>query len=332
MSVPRYDRRVHPDLVAALAPSGAMHTLAELVRQDFGATHGLDLQLRAIPEEPLSRATLYVGLTQVLHVHFGPEGFSLEGQHAAAYDGQLDRTLFNDEWESPQPLEALAESWDRVMEYICAAVRVVTDLGRGREGALHAKLAREDHKFLTIDREAIVSFPGDSRRLFERERDKVTAARDDLANRESWANTTKGFGGKLDLLALDPRGRVLVIEVKDGADTAGVGWTPAQVALYLRLFECWADHCTGAADILSAMLKQRQRLGLLPGGEHQIARPVRFVPVIAIGPDMRSPNIANQRMTAVRGALETQGIDLADLQFWQVDKHGAIAEGALERP
>ena len=64
------------------------------------------------------------------------------------------------------------------------------------------------------------------------------------------------------MLAVDHDGRVLVVEVKHGGDTAGRGWTPAQVALSLRLCQRWVQATPWAASILKGMLDQARVIGL----------------------------------------------------------------------
>ena len=51
-----------------------MHPLVELMHSDLGWKRGLDLRLRAPVGHVAERATLYLGLTQVLHVHLVSPG------------------------------------------------------------------------------------------------------------------------------------------------------------------------------------------------------------------------------------------------------------------
>ena len=54
-----------------------------------------------------------------------------------------------------------------------------------------------------------------------------------------------------------------------------------------------------------------------------------LVPVIAIGPMVKNPEVANERMTEVRDALKAHSVDLPDLQVWLVDGDGVIEQRAL---
>lgn len=334
MSVPRYDRRVRPELVDALAPSGELGELGELVRGDFGRAHDLDLQLRTIPGDSDSRATLYVGLTQVLHVHCDPKGFRLSGQTGKGFAGRLDPSFFQKAWARQQSLEQLAASWPEVLTCVSAAINATPSRYRQREGKLQAQLARGGDGFLALDREVVVSFPwGEKRQILEQASAPLEAARQQLAVTHPWARRERGFGDELDLLAVDGEGRVLVVEVKHGGDTAGIGWTPAQVALYLLILGLWADACPDRAEVLNGMLDQRRRLALVPESTYRVAEPVQLVPVIGVGPthELKNPKVANERMTAVRNELARQGVELPGLQIWRVDDTGAVEQRELGR-
>src|SRR4051794_18282398 len=123
MTAPTFDRRVPKPLALALAPGGPMHDLVEIAHSDLGVDKGLDLRLRARPGHSGARATLYLGLTQVLHVHqVGPERFKLQGQLGASFKANLDPALFDPSWSVAQSLERLSDSWPAVMTYVRAAV------------------------------------------------------------------------------------------------------------------------------------------------------------------------------------------------------------------
>src|SRR3954468_18030601 len=134
-AAPTYDRRVRDAFVDALSPGGPMHGLVELVHGDIGDARGLDLRLRIRPGHAAARATLYLGLTQLLHVHhLGPDRFKLEGQKGKGFAAALDPALFDAAWAQPQTLARLAESWPSVMTYVEAALRAAPDRYLSAEG------------------------------------------------------------------------------------------------------------------------------------------------------------------------------------------------------
>src|SRR3954451_11238982 len=127
-----------------------------------------------------------------------------------------------------------------------------------RRAASKALLGRGTSDFGAIDREVVINFPSQPAKAaaLAGEAAGIHAAREQLALTRRWAEKEKAFGDELDLLAVDRAGRVLVVEVKHGTDTGGVGWTPAQVALYLRLCQLWVDATPWAGSVLNGMLDQ----------------------------------------------------------------------------
>ena len=119
-------------------------------------------------------------------------------------------------------------------------------------------------------------------------------------------------------LLVERDGGVLVVEVKHGGDTTGVGWTPAQVALYLRLVRQWVDGTPSAASILNGMLRQSAQVGLVTDRGFTVREPVELVPVIALGEPIGNPRVARERMRQVVAALAAQDVELDGLVVWLV--------------
>jgi hypothetical protein len=155
----------------------------------------------------------------------------------------------------------------------------------------------------------------------------------DLESRgHPWAKADKRFGDELDALAVDSDGRVLVMEVKPGIQTAALGWTTAQVALYHWLFTSWAQQEPyRAREVLTGMLAQRVRLGLATQGLVPPHAPPKLIPVIAVCGGVKNPSVANERMLTVHEALRRANIELDELEVWQVTDDGIIATRKLGR-
>jgi hypothetical protein len=185
------------------------------------------------------------------------------------------------------------------MTYVRAAIDAAPARYVNAEGLMQARLARGGAGIATIDREVVIAFPGEEAKNAALAPDAVAieAARQTLAATEPWAVADKRLGDELDLLAVDGDGRVLIVEAKHGSDTAGVGWTPAQVARYLRVVQLWAGATPSAADVLNGMLAQAAGIGLSRGGNADVAEPLVLVPVIAIGRPLKNAPVANERIT-----------------------------------
>jgi hypothetical protein len=127
------------------------------------------------------------------------------------------------------------------------------------------------------------------------------------------------FTDRIDALAIDAEGRVLVIAARDGADARRTGWAPAQLAVHFALARRWAGQDTvHAADVLEGQRSERVRLGLLPASAQTrvITRPLEFVPVLVLH---GAPSAATaRRMARVGEAVVQAGGDLAGLEIARI--------------
>jgi hypothetical protein len=321
-----YDHRAAEPLLAALEPGGPLHGLTDLVLEG----EDLDLGLRS------RHATLYVGPTRAADVRVDPAGrFALRPQASASVAAAAGR-LWNESWAAWQPPDALAEDWPAIERYLREAVAAAHTRYRRREGALQAWLARAPHEdFVVVDREAVIAFPSrqDKSAVLAQQRAPIDAAVAALrAEGHAWAAAPRRFGDEIDALAIDASGRVIVIEAKHAADTRGVTWAPAQVAVHLGLARRWAEQDTVvAADVLEAERDQRIRLGLLSpeARRFSVARPLELAPALVLG-GAPSP-AADQRMTQVAEAVTAAGADLSELAVVRIGAGSAGPRRAARR-
>ena len=102
--------------------------------------------------------------------------------------------------------------------------------------------------------------------------------------REVWGQPdARASWEEADFLALDPDGRLLVIEVKQGKDRR-LPWAAAQVAYCAALVRRWANEVgeTIAVQTIEHMLEQRRQLRLIPEGP-SVKAPLEVVSVVAVG-------------------------------------------------
>jgi hypothetical protein len=329
LNAPRlhFDRRAPEELLAALAPAGPFHELVELVSALELRGKALDVQLRANPRQPAEgHATLYIGLTKAIDLRGRGEFFRFDPQRrfgpAAAWQSPPAWT----NWLAASELEAV---WPEVLAFVRSTIEAAPDRYVRSEGAMQALLSSAAaDRFVVVDRESVIGFDhARAKQAFLAPLNELlSVAVGDLESRgHRWAKAGKRFGDELDALVVDADGRVLVMEVKPGIQTAALGWTPAQVALYHSLFSSWARQDPGLAhEVLTGMLAQRVRIGLAPDGHVPPSAPLQFVPVIAVCGRVLNPNVANERMLAVQAALGRAGSELEELEVWQVGDDGTI--------
>lgn len=319
-----FDRRIPDELMRVLLPGGPFSWVTELARQPISpSSDPLDLGLRATPKTVgAGHATLYLGTTQVLGVHMRANGLFHLSSH------QRDRLFkdvavpFEDDWRKWQPLDRLTAAMKAIRAHVDAAIAAAPS-GRQLEGRYQAALAkRTEAGFILLDREVMLPFASRADKLGRKDelRRPLVQAQDELAAAHPWAVGMSPPGDKLDALGIDQNGRLLAIEVKPGAQTKGLIWTPIQVAMYVRLLRAWidADEAT-ARKVLEGMARQRAALKLGSTAAPRLRDPIELVPVIAVGKPITHLSEASERFRVVRNSLREAGEALTGLQLWAID-------------
>jgi len=292
-----------------------------------------DVQLRRA-QGPECHASLYVGLTSVLNVHERRGQFALSAHKTHKLAGGFDGS-----WSAFQSAATLAEDWPAVEGYLDRLLdgRINPRWYR-REGALHALLCSgRSEAYGVVQREAAPWADGPPlvRDLVDAMSELIWNAAQAGGRREPWwpgirdRGARKRMGEELDILALDGDGRMLCMEAKPADETAGIVWSVAQVLVYAELFARWvAQDAIAAASTIEAMAGQRAALGLLDTRwTVPLRRPFRVLPVVAIGPGLRSP-VALRRLAHLSGALDsvTRHSLVDPFEVWLLDPNGDPAQ------
>ena len=273
-----YDRRAPKPLLDVLAKDGWAHSLVEYGR---AGQYALDLQLRGYASGN-HWATLYVGLTKAVDLHFlASRGFRLNahGTYKTPARG------WSPEWEKWHSGDKLASFWPQVEDYL---ERVIPSVGARylKEGAVQSAISGfASQDLVVIDREAAITFSNQREKMAVTQRllRPLLAAMVGTSDAAWWKSTPTSLGGECDALAVTPDGKLLAIEVKPGNATGGITWGPLQVRHYANLFTEWASQAPAAAEIIQGMIDQRFRLGLIEHSKPVLQLPIRVEPVLVIG-------------------------------------------------
>ena len=125
-------------------------------------------------------------------------------------------------------------------------------------------LATRDTTLLIVDKEVVIGYkdtPEKEKVLGEAQK-KYMECKMELqkSNLVKFGRPSKNMSGnELDLLALDRSGRIYLMEVKYGGNTAGIYMSPFQIGLYKRLFKK-----IDIRENVKKLIEQKQRMGLLP--------------------------------------------------------------------
>ena len=309
----RYDRRVDPFFLQLFASHGPFRTLTEYALK---ARYPVDLQFRSNPKTGAQHASLYVGLTTVLDVHWKPDLVRLVAHYSYHSAG------FDPAWTSWAPVSAAQARSEAVDDYLDTVIPKAAAGRAAVEGSVQAAVSSfGSGKRAMLDREVMLHFRDMSTRKSVMGSVSVDLLRS-LDSAPVPGARPKSFGGKCDLLALDSDGRLLAVEVKPkGVST--IIWAPAQAIVYARLLHLWTRNDPQAAEIISGMISQRQDLHLLAS---RTPRPVpmpEVLPVVAVQRGMSQHH--RERLFAVRHHLQEHGIeDAARLQIFEVTLAGRL--------
>jgi len=270
----RYARTPSSAFSAHLRSGGLLSPL--LVRRTVAGLP-LDVHLRE-----RDHVHVYCGLTRLVDAWgIGP---GVKVSAAKSYlsqpcGGSLFRTWSRNEG-------GFAEALDRYLSSVSVRAANVTS-----EGAVQAAWAGISSPWMPFDREAVFGYVDVSARKSGRAFADVQAARHEielLRKREGWAPTPVGkVGAELDQIAIDPSGRLVLIELKHaGASASSVYYAPLQVLQYAHE---WAVGLETVRDDLRSLIKVRKELGLSPSDTPELGRGIRTV--IGFGADTRSAQV-----------------------------------------
>lgn len=320
-----YDRTIPGEFRAELSPGGTFERLVRFAHR----RHLADVQLRAVGS--LSWATIYCGLTNVLHVeHRRTRGYRLRADIRHMTDNQAgppEGILGWTTWSTPAQLMA---EWSAIEAYMTGQFNGVATRWTN-EGAVQAMLcANGGESYQVIDREAVFGFrdTAERERIHKALRTPLLNALD-VRTPEGWWRPPASLGGELDVLAVDARGRLLIMEVKPADNLSGITWAPLQVSFYAGLFRHWSEAVGGeSAEILNRMLGQRIAIGLEKESSVSLSYPLDIVPVIGIQDPVAHPQ-ALARLNVVQNRLVEAGPGWDNLEVWLVGPDMAIKHHPL---
>ena len=325
MNDPSYERLPSPRLRQLLEPGGFLMPLLEKRRHK-----GIDL------EAHLRRGNevhLYCGLTCLVKCAPSRAGRVWVKSHRTYAVQECARRLirperatlvdrdnyWHDVWSVDEP--GFKGALDRFLDDV--------DVGPAqmKEGAIQSRWARVGAPWIVFDKEAALSYPSmpeRARQLSEAFRPAVDDARSKLralalSGRSlperllHWSMPPEPKSRlKLDALAVDPEGKLVLLEIKDASGSqAEVYYAPFQ--LLQNVWE-WHRALPAVRGSVQELLDMRVELGLTPGGVPRIAGGIRAA--VGFGEDERSEPV-RQRYVKVLGivnALLPPGV--ASIETW----------------
>ena len=270
----RYGRAPSEAFTALFAPNAL---LAPLLRPHVVSTLSLDLHFR---ENDHLHA--YCGLTRLVDVSL--RGGSVRFAAADHYTRQAcAASLFETTWNPT------SNGCGDALSIYLRGVEVDRNW-TAREGAVQASWSTVRSPWIPIDREGVLGYENTDARTLARTFSEFGAAWREieaLAKSEKWAEMPDPRGGaELDQLAIDTEGRLVLIELKDGAATAGAYYAPLQLLQYVHE---WAASYVSVRPGLAAMRDARVAVGLSPASTPLLSSGIR--PVVGFGEDLRTAEV-----------------------------------------
>ena len=130
--------------------------------------------------------------------------------------------------------------------------------------------------------------------------------------RDQWAKPSKG-GKELDQLAVDPAGRLVLIELKDGSKRSEVYYAPFQLLQYV-----WEWHAALGAvwSDLQKLIGARVALGLAPQDAPRLNGGIRAV--VGFGRDTRSDEVKRRYRKVLDVANEHLPPGVGPIETWEI--------------
>ena len=303
-STPVYDRAPSQELQELLSPGRLLASLVELASREVSGHHH-DVQLRVNDEVHVYRG--HARLVTAKRLASG--GVNLTAHHTYANQPcakglfrrwQVDETGFRDALNQYLSTVKVGQSWI---------------IG---EGTVQEQWSQVREPWIPFDREGVLGG------CHERGSDfpaLVAAHSDvnDLARSNGWplpkakgmSIDQKAEGMSIDQLAIDPQGRLVLLELKDASKTnAEVYYSPFQLLQYV--WE-WHGALEAVRNGLQAVINARVAVGLTPQGVPLLTGGIRAS--VGFGPDRRSPEmkrryemvleVVNRHLPEGMGPIET---------------------------
>lgn len=252
---------------------------------------------------------LYCGLTRIVDARLSGTDAILTA-HRTYKEQDCAEPLFR-RWRASEP---------GLSEAIVAYARRVEVAPRhtAKEGAIQSAWCQIQEPWMPFDREAVIGYECSEAQRLGRDSKTVDEAREELARLASdnrrWSFPPSTVPEKVDQLAVDSDGRLVLIELKyASASAATVFYAPLQLLQYVHE---WHNVLDRLLPFLQRILDARVELGISPIRTPKLLSAIR--PVIGFGADTRSREVAHRYaevLSVVNGYLPA---GVGQIETWTI--------------
>lgn len=305
-NTPSYDRAPSLALQKLLSVGGFLAPLPALASRQVAGCN-LDVHLRRNDE-----VHIYCGLTRLVKVKLCKNGTIRIGADKSYTQQQCGRALFRG-WNTTD------SSFGQVLDSYLRSVKVDGRRTK-KEGFIQAHWSRIVEPWIPFDKEAELSYASkEDRKDYHCKAffPSVKEAHDELnviARSCGWSlppNIKADARLKLDQLAVDPEGRLVIVELKHAS---AVYYAPLQLVQYV--WE-WYGAFKSVRDQLQALIDARKRSCLTPTSAPDLDGGIRAA--VCFGADNRSPEVKS-RYAEVLDVINTYlPADVPPIETWALD-------------
>ena len=215
---PAYNRAPSAQLQELLSPGGFLSPLIGLANQEInGYRHDVHFRTR-------DELHVYRGLTRLLVARL-VSGSEVSLTAHPSYKGQSCASNFLRRWNTHE------SGFSGELDIYVNGIRVSSAF-LNAEGAVQDRWSQVGFPWVPFDREGVLGGPHKAGRDF-RQVESALADLNQLAAAQGWP-VPRARGAEVDQLAVDPEGRLVLLELKDASkSTSEVYYSPFQLLQYI---------------------------------------------------------------------------------------------------
>ena len=308
ISAPIYDRAPSEALKKLLLPGGFLSPLVELTGKRVGR-HYHDVHFRTNDE-----MDVYRGGTTLVHIKTNG-ACHVDLTAYRTYKNQPCGQSFLRRWNVDEP--DFKDALDRYLTTV-----EVTPRWTRREGAIQEQWSQINVPWTPFDREGVLGGPHPVGKDFP----QVQVVLDqlmELSQRNDWV-TPEATGREIDQLAVDPEGRLVLLELKDASkgsnrskNYADVYYAPFQLLQYV--WE-WHTALEAVRNDLQAIIDSRIAVGLTLSDVPRLTGGIRAA--VGFGADERTDRVKRRYLATLDTVNNHLPADVAPVETWAFTDDG----------
>ena len=302
--IPAYDRAPSALLQELLSPGGFLSPLVGLAAREVdGYRHDVHFRVR-------DEVHVYRGLTRLFVARL-VSGSELNLTAHPSYQAQPCAENFLRRWKTHEP--GFHEEMHRYVNEIRGSTSFLS-----AEGAVQDRWSRVGFPWTPFDREGVLGGPHRAGRNFAQVK-AAQAELNNLATDQGWP-APSATGTAVDQLAVDPEGKLVLLELKDAVKSSSeVYYSPFQLLQYV--WE-WDDALEAIRGNLQAVIDARVKVGLSPVGLRSLEGCIRAA--VGFGPDRRSAEVRRRYSLVLDLVNRYLPEGVAPMETWAVNESGPV--------